>query len=102
VNCPRRFYKNSDFIGECFRKLGRWIVSCHAKDLRWITELNVHFQEIVPGRGQIDYRRYLAELNQLAADTPLMIEHLKTPEEYTEAATYIRSIAHETGIQLIT
>ena len=100
VNCPRRFYNNSDFIGECFRKLGRWIVSCHAKDLQWITELNVHFQEVVPGRGQIDYRRYLTELNQLTADTPLMIEHLKTPEEYTEAASYIRSVAHAIGVTI--
>ncbi len=100
VNCPRRFYNNSDFIGECFRKLGRWIISCHAKDLQWITELNIHFVEVVPGRGQIDYRRYLTELDRLNADTPLMIEHLKTAEEYTEAATYIRSIAHDAGIGL--
>ena len=59
VNCPERFYENSAYIGECFCKLGRWIVSCHAKDLAWIVELNVHFQEVVPGRGQIDYARYL-------------------------------------------
>jgi sugar phosphate isomerase/epimerase len=100
VNCPRRFYNNSDFIGECFQKLGRWIVSCHAKDLQWITELNIHFLEVVPGRGQIDYRRYLTELNRLSGDTPLMIEHLKTPEEYTEAATHIRSVAREIGVTL--
>lgn len=100
VNCPRRFYNNSDFIGECFRKLGRWIVSCHAKDLAWIVELNVHFLEVVPGRGQIDYRRYLTELNRLPTDTPLMIEHLKTAEEYGEAASYIRAVARETGVRL--
>lgn len=98
VNCPQRFYNNSSFIGECFQKLGRWIVSCHAKDLKWITELNVHFLEVIPGRGQIDYRRYLTELNQLAAGTPLMIEHLKGSEEYLEAATYIRSVAKEIGV----
>ncbi len=101
VNCPERFYNNSDFIGECFRKLGKWIVSCHAKDLQWITELNIHFQEVVPGRGQMDYRRYLTELDRLGADVPLMIEHLKTPEEYTEAATYIRSVASAAGVKLI-
>jgi len=100
VNCPRRFYENSDFIGECFQKLGRWVVSCHAKDLRWIPEMNVHFQEVVPGRGKIDYRRYLTELNRLQRDTPLMIEHLKTAEEYDEAAKYIRSVAREAGVQL--
>jgi sugar phosphate isomerase/epimerase len=99
VNCPRRFYNNSGFIGECFQKLGRWIVSCHAKDLQWITELNLHFLEVVPGRGQIDYRRYLTELDRLGMDTPLMIEHLKTPEEYNQAATHIRSVAREVGVR---
>lgn len=101
VNCPVRFYNNSEFIKDCFRKLGRWIVSCHAKDLQWITELNVHFQEVVPGRGQISYSTYLTELKKLNRETPLMIEHLKTPEEYNEAAGYIRSVANHSGVHLV-
>lgn len=80
INCPQRFYNNAAFITECFQKLGPWIVSWHAKDLQWVTELNVHFLEVIPGRGQVDYRRYLTELSQLSTPTPLMIEHLKTPE----------------------
>src|SRR5947209_7693831 len=100
VNCPQRFYNNSAFIAECIQKLGKWIVSCHAKDLQWIIELNVHFLEFVPGRGQIDYARYLTELDKLGADTPLMIEHLKTAEEYNEAAAYIRSVAQKSGVSL--
>lgn len=99
VNCPRRFYENSAFIGECFNKLGRFIVSCHAKDLKWITELNVHFQEVIPGRGEMDYRRYLTELKNLGTDIPLMIEHLKTAEEYAEAAAHIRSVAEASGVR---
>lgn len=101
VNSPTRFYNNTEFIRECCRKLGRWIVSCHAKDLQWIPEMNVHFQEVIPGRGQMDYATYLAELNRLNRDTPLMIEHLKTPEEYAEAAAYIRSVAETTGVSLL-
>jgi sugar phosphate isomerase/epimerase len=101
VNSPTRFYNNADVIRDCCRKLGKWIVSCHAKDLAWIPELNVHFQEVIPGRGQIDYRTYLTELNQLDRDTPLMIEHLKTADEYNEAAAYIRSVAQQAGITFI-
>ena len=97
VNSPTRFYQNSAFIGDCFSKLGRWIASCHAKDLKWITELNLHFLEVVPGRGQIDYRRYLTELSKLN-DVPLMMEHLKTAEEYQEGAAYIRRIGAEAGL----
>ncbi len=98
VNSPTRFYQNGAFIGECFSKLGRWITSCHAKDLKWIIELNVHFLEVVPGRGQIDYRRYLTELSKLN-DVPLMMEHLKTAEEYQEGAAYIRRIGAEAGLR---
>src|SRR5205823_427766 len=40
INSPRRFYESGDVIRECFRKLGRWIASCHAKDLQWVPEYN--------------------------------------------------------------
>ena len=98
VNSPPRFYRNADFIHECFAKLGRWIVSCHAKDLAWIPEMNVHFQEVIPGRGQIDYATYLRELTQLPVDAPLMLEHLKTAEEYDEGRAYIRSVGDRIGV----
>lgn len=99
INSPERFYRNSEVIEDCFRKLGRWIVSCHAKDLKWIVELNVHFQEVIPGRGQIDYKTYLNELARLP-ETPLMLEHLKTAGEYEEGARYIREVAAAAGVSL--
>lgn len=93
VNSPERFYKNADLIRECFRKLGRYIRSCHAKDLEWVPEMNVHFVEVIPGRGSIDYRAYLEGLRDLAAPAPLMLEHLKTAEEYREGFRYIKDVA---------
>jgi sugar phosphate isomerase/epimerase len=99
INSPRRFYESGDVIRECFRKLGRWIVSCHAKDLAWVPEYNVHFQEVAPGRGQVDYRAYLSELAKLFTDAPLMLEHLKTPAEYDEGRTYIRKIGDSVGVK---
>ncbi|MGI8989021.1 MAG: sugar phosphate isomerase/epimerase family protein [Bryobacteraceae bacterium] len=98
INSPDRFYRNTEFIGECFRKLGPWIVSCHAKDLEWIVELNVHFLEVVPGRGQVDYATYLREVSKLPVDAPLMLEHLKTAEEYDEGKRYIQKRAAEAGV----
>jgi len=41
--------------------------------------MNVHFVEVIPGRGQIDYAAYLRELSRLPVDAPLMLEHLKEP-----------------------
>jgi sugar phosphate isomerase/epimerase len=98
VNSPTRFYGNANFTRECFTKLGKWIVSCHAKDLAWVPEYNVHFREVVPGRGQIDYATYLRELSKLPIDAPLMLEHLQTPEEYDEGRNYIRSVGDRIGI----
>jgi len=98
INSPRRFYENAAFIEECFRKLGPWIISCHAKDLKWIVEMNVRFEEVVPGRGQIDYKAYLQGLSKLKLDTPLMLEHLQTAAEYDEGREYIRSVGKVNGI----
>ena len=98
INCPAKFYRSGEFIAECFRTLGPWIASCHAKDLEWITELNVHFLEVVPGRGAVDYRTYLTELSKLPVDAPLMLEHLKTAEEYDEGKRYIMKVAGELGL----
>lgn len=101
INSPERFYRNSDFIRDCFRQLGRWITSCHAKDLAWVPEFNVHFQEVVPGRGQIDYATYLREIASLSREAPLMLEHLRNADEYTEGRNYIRSVAARAGVTLV-
>lgn len=101
INSPSRFYRNAEVISELFRTLGKWILSCHAKDLKWIAEYNVHFAEVVPGRGQIDYKTYLRELASAPVEAPLMLEHLKTAEEYAEGADYIRRTAAGIGVQFV-
>jgi sugar phosphate isomerase/epimerase len=98
VNSPERFYNNGDLIDELFRTLGPWIASCHAKDLAWIPEYNVHFLEVVPGRGVMDYRRYLENVSRLRVDAPLMLEHLKSAAEYDEGRAYIQRIARQAGV----
>jgi len=98
INSPSRFYYNRRVIAECFEKLGRWIVSCHAKDLAWPAEMNVHFVEVVPGRGEIDYSEYLRRVAALQVDAPLMLEHLSTAEEYEEGKQYIQRVAHKLGL----
>jgi sugar phosphate isomerase/epimerase len=98
INSPAKFYHSGEFIAECFRTLGPWIASCHAKDLQWIPEMNVHFLEVVPGRGEVDYRSYLTELSKLPVDAPLMLEHLKTAEEYDEGKRHIMKVAGELGL----
>src|SRR5262245_11810469 len=86
INSPERYYRSAEIINEVFRKLGRWICSCHAKDLQG---KSVHFSETVPGRGGIDYRAYLSNITVLSFEAPLMLEHLSGPEEYSEGKQYI-------------
>ncbi len=101
INTPDRYYRNGEVIKECFQKLRPWILSCHAKDLAWETkgEYNVHFQETIPGRGQVDYATYLKELTTV--DAPLMLEHLKTAEDYAEARAYIRGVAEKSAVKFV-
>lgn len=98
MNSPERMYGNGAVIEDCFKKLGPWIVSCHAKDLKWEDYVQVSLREVIPGRGDIDYKAYLRGLSQLSTDAPLMLEHLKTAEEYTEGRNYIQSVAKSLGL----
>lgn len=99
VNSPERFYRNAEFSRECFRKLGPYVVSCHAKDLAWLPEMSVHFVEVIPGTGEIEYAPILEELSRLPVDAPLMMEHLKTADEYAQGAAHIRSVAEKVGVK---
>ena len=98
VNSPEKFYHNTALLNECFDKLGKWIVSCHAKDLTWDVEMNVHFREVAPGQGSLDYTTYLTRLTKLPNTPPLMLEHLKTAEEYAGAREYIFEVGRKAGL----
>ena len=100
INSPQRFYENARFIEECFAKLGPLIQSCHAKDLEWKPEMNVHFVEVIPGRGSLDYSVYLREIAKLPQRPPLMLEHLKGADEYREGKEYIVKKGKENGIEV--
>lgn len=94
INSTERYFRNAALIEECFRKLGRWIVSCHAKDLG---PHSTHLAETIPGRGGIDYRAYLTNLAKYAPRAPLMLEHLGAAAEYEEGKRYILGVARELG-----
>ena len=98
VNSPEKFYRNRDLLNECFDKLGRWIVSCHAKDLAWEVEMNIHFREVCPGKGALDYTTYLKRLAALPQNPPMMIEHLAKAEEYDAARQYIVETGRKAGL----
>lgn len=97
INSPTRYYANTALINETFRKLGRWIVSSHAKD---IFGKDGHFAETMPGRGIVDYGTYIRNVTSLAQEVPLMLEHLRTAAEYDEARQFMISQADKARIPL--
>ena len=74
-------------------------MSCHAKDLTWDVEMNVHFREVRPGAGELDYTIFLKRLAALPQPPPLMIEHLGKPGEYAEAAKHIVEVGQQVGVK---
>jgi sugar phosphate isomerase/epimerase len=100
VNSPARFYRNTDLLNECFDTLGQWIVSCHAKDLTWEVEMNIHFREVRPGAGSIDYDTYVRRLSGLPQRPPLMLEHMPNAEEYDKGRKHLFELGREIGIDI--
>ncbi|MGC8744713.1 MAG: sugar phosphate isomerase/epimerase family protein [Verrucomicrobiia bacterium] len=101
INSPEKFYNNTALINECFDKLGKWIVSSHAKDLTWDVEMNVHFREVIPGTGSVDYKTWLKRLAQLSHTPPLMIEHLASEKEYLQARDFIKGVGKSLGLEFV-
>ena len=99
INSPGKFYRNAELLNECFDKLGPWIVSCHAKDLTWDVEMNVHFREVCLGAGALDYTTYLRRLAALPGDVPLMIEHMKGAEEYDKSRRHVLELGGKIGVR---
>ncbi len=100
ISSPRKYFRNAAVLRECFVLLGPFIRSCHAKDIRLDSRLTVHLDEVRPGTGGLDWGVYLRELEALGADTPLMLEHLRSEEEYALAAAHIRTVAGEVGVRI--
>jgi sugar phosphate isomerase/epimerase len=89
---PQAYFSNRALIRDFTHKLGRWIKSCHAKDILLSGKLTTHLDEVRPGLGNLDYATYLRDVDGLG-DVPIMLEHLSTEEEYRQAAYYVRGKA---------
>jgi sugar phosphate isomerase/epimerase len=100
VVSPEVYFNNGEMIKDCFKRLGPFIRSCHAKDIILREEIYTpHLDEIRAGLGKLDYNVFLKELSKLK-DIPLMMEHLETEEEYKAAAEYIRGVGIKNGISI--
>ena len=99
VNSPEKMWNTTGIINEVFDKLSPWIVSCHAKDIKWIKASAVQFAECPLGEGNLDYATYLKRVaTHPDKDLPLMIEHMPDEATYDRCREYLLKIASENGI----
>lgn len=99
MNHPKRFFENGKFIKETFALLKDNIVTMHLKDIALKEDsLTVAFDEVLLGTGGIDYAVFMEEAAKLPADTPAMLEHLETEDEYDKAAEAVVRFAESIGM----
>ena len=98
INTPAKYYDNAGFIRECFDKLGPHVRAVHAKDMTITSSLTLDMPERRPGLGGIDYRAFITEMQRLDPDTPFLVEHLPSDEEYVLAVAHVRAVADDLGV----
>ena len=98
---PRTYYDTTAMINECFDRLGPYIVSCHAKDVHWTLDARtVGIEEVIPGRGILDYSTLVRRTHRLSPSLPLIIEHIESEANFDEAAGYIKRVCSEEGVEV--
>lgn len=101
INSPRTYWTTGEILRECICQFGDRIVAAHAKDAKMKEpSSSVLIDEVIPGQGNVDIAALVRELHRLPQQVPYMMEHLKTEEEYDQAAAHIRKVAAEQGILL--
>ena len=99
MNSPRRFYNNTDYVKHTFDLLKKEIVTLHLKDIALKADsLTVVFEEVMIGTGGMDYVTLMQEISKLPADTPAILEHLQTEEQYDMATKATIEFALKAGL----
>lgn len=93
------YFNNAAVAKEMLKRLGHKIVCGHVKDiLLKEPSISVILEEVVAGRGNIDYHAFLGGVHKLPHEVPMMMEHLKCEEDYDIAYAHIKSQLEMIGI----
>lgn len=98
INTPHRYFFADEFMQECFDKLGKYICSCHLKDIRLRPEFTFQLEEVACGQGSLHIEKYITLANQYNLDMPIIVEHLNTDGEYRESMVYLKNRLSEKGL----
>ena len=90
VRDPYTYTHQEELMDQAFSLLGKSIASCHLKDIVLREGTTVMIQETLLGTGGGKLGCYLDHLSRLPEDTPLLLEHLNTFQEYNTAMNFLR------------
>jgi sugar phosphate isomerase/epimerase len=100
---PRLYYRSTEVFHDCVRRLAPLgIFSMHLKDLLMHSHLpNTFIEEVPLGTGGVDIKAFLSAVDKyLPKDTPVMLEHLFTEEQFAHARDKVQVFCSELGINL--
>ncbi|MCL4507030.1 MAG: sugar phosphate isomerase/epimerase [Chloroflexi bacterium] len=93
-------YNTGAAVNHHFDVLGKYIVSCHAKDI-WIeNRLALHLHDGCPGKGLMDFRTLFRRMEALDSSYPVIAEG-NTTDELPQVSALFHTVADELGIKLL-
>lgn len=92
ITTPRRYFFNEEFISECFEKLGKYVKSCHLKDVRMEDDYMLFLKETSAGNGGINIRHLIETGVSFDENMSFIIEHLNSDEEYLKSIKYVKAL----------
>lgn len=94
------YHDTGPVIDAAFDRLGERIVSVHAKDLHWDAgRMFLHIDEVYPGDGALDYRRFMRRLAALDPDLPVFVEHFTEDAQFKTAIVKLHQQARLAGVR---
>ena len=89
---PEKYFFNAEYTNTAFALLGKYIKSCHIKDVAMGSKLTTLLKEGPCGEGGFDLKNYIAQIDQISPDMTVIIEHLESYELYFKTIDYINSL----------
>jgi sugar phosphate isomerase/epimerase len=101
VGSVAEHYDTPGLLRRLIPPLGGRLACSHAKDTVLRDQLTLHLDEGAPGEGNLDYATFLQLLDINAPDSCVIVEHMPL-ERVLRGAAYIRQVAAQAGVTLIT
>lgn len=90
ISSADRYFHPEELVDECAEKLGTGIRSCHIKDVHLNEAYTLRLEECPPGQGEFPLRYYAEKMNAIDPEMPMIVEHLKSDDEYPKYVEYLK------------